>query len=55
MMKNRLSLIRDTMKLFSAYLDNSQVTTASQDVCFNLQQMIFKRLETLEEMEVSNE
>ena len=50
--ENRLTLIRDTMKLFSAYMDNTTVKANCQDVCLNLQNMIFKRLEKLEEMEV---
>jgi len=50
--KNRLSLIRDTMKLYSAYIDNTTIKTNCGDVAFNLQQMIFTRLEALEQMEI---
>ena len=47
MTTNRLTLIRDTMKLFSTYIDNTSIEVSCQDVAFRLQQMIFTRLDKL--------
>ena len=49
---NRLTIIRDTMKLFSEYIELTAPKQYYQDCTTNLSKMIFDRLEKLESMEI---
>lgn len=48
---NRLTIIRDTMKLFSEYVEITTPKQYYQDCTVNIAKMIFNRLEKLESME----
>ena len=49
-MVDKFSLVRDTIKVLDAYVDNVVPDKHCDDVAFRLVQMLYSRLERLEEL-----